>query len=370
MKEKIGSIIERKLVGGGVSYQAMVKIPGAKAAVKTFKDRAGAEDFLEKVRAEREKNVKAKEYRERWLTPLSPGKQADLNQEKWANEWLKETLKLYNESDRITNRFKQPMRTIIKFGGDMKLGELDKTWVRDYIKHARKQKTRTTEIFKWASIADHMKIISAAMNWRAEELDAKGAKLPFSLKMFPGDWEVKRTRRLSAEEERMVTRKLILKRKRSRSHWIRMFRLALHTAARLQELVLAEWSEFDLERRYWIIPAGHTKCGVERLVPLNKAALRALRVMKMARRPDSPRVFHLIGTAKSASNIFSKLTIQLGIPDLRFHDLRHEAISRMVLKQRHFSVFEIMSIVGHSSVEMLRRYTNLRGDELAAKLID
>lgn len=370
MKEKVGSIIERKLVRGGVSYQAMVKIPGRKAVVQTFKLREQAEEFLGKVQEERAKTAKAKAYRERWLTPMSPGEQADLNQEKWTNEWLKETLKLYNESDRITNRFKQPMRTIIKFGGDVKLGELDKAWVRNYIKHARKQKTRTKEIFKWASIADHMKIISAAMNWRAEEMDAKGARLPFSLKMFPVDWEVKRTRRLSIEEERRLLRRFMASRRRSRQHWIRMFRLALHTAARLQELVLAEWSEFDLERRYWIIPAGHTKCRKERLVPLNKAALRALRAMKLIKSKDSPRVFHLIRNSISASNVFSKITIDMGIADLRWHDLRHEAISRMVLKQRHLSVFEIMDIVGHSSIEMLKRYTNLRGDELAAKLID
>jgi integrase len=60
----------------------------------------------------------------------------------------------------------------------------------------------------------------------------------------------------------------------------------------------------------------------------------------------------------------------LGIKDLRFHDLRHEAISRIVLKQRHLSVFEIMKIVGHSSIEMLNRYANLRGEELSRKLID
>lgn len=370
MKDKVGSIIERKLVKGGVSYQAMVKIPGAKAAVQTFKDRAGAEEFIEKVRVERAKVAKAKQYREAWLTPLSSGQQADLNQEKWANQWLKETLRRYSESDRITNRFKQPMRTIIKFGGDMKLGELDRTWVRAYIKHARKQLTRTKEVYKWASIADHMKIISAAMNWLAEEMDAKGAHLPFSLKMFPGDWEVKRTRRLSKEEERRLLRRFMASRRRSRVHWIRMFRLALNTAARLQELVLAEWSEFDLERRYWIIPAHHTKCRKERLIPLNKAALRALKVMKMVQSPDSPRVFHLFRNSISASNVFSKITIDMGIGDLRFHDLRHEAISRMVLKQRQLSVFEIMNIVGHSSIEMLKRYTNLRGDELAAKLID
>lgn len=368
-----GSIIERARKDGTITYQAMVKIPGAKAAVRSFSDRDQASAFIEQVQKSRAKV--AKEWKERWVTPLSPGEQADRNQELWANEWLKTTLKLYYESDRITNRFKTPMRTIFKFGGDVKLGELDRKWVRAYIIFARKQKTRTKTPYKWASIADHLKVISAAMNWRAEEMEAKGAKLPFSLKMLPSDWEVKRERRLAPDEERRLVAALRARQnKRTHpdigKHLLRIFRLAINTAARMQELVLAEWSEFDLERRYWIIPAAHTKCKKARLVPLNKAALRVLKVMKLAQNPHSQRVFHAISTSKVLSNLFSKLTDHMGINDLRFHDLRHEAISRLVLKQRQLSVFEIMDIVGHSSIEMLKRYTNLRGDELAAKMID
>lgn len=363
----MGSIIERSKKDGSITYQAMVKIPGAKAAVRSFAKRELAQAFIDEVESAR--GTVAASRAARWVVPLSVEDQEAKNQEDWSNEWLKTTLKLYAESDRITNRFKQPMRTIIKFGGDVKLCELNRRWVRKYIAHARKQTTRTKEKYKWATIVDHMKIISAAMAWRAEEMEARGAKLPFSLRMIPSDWEVKRERRLEPGEEKTITLRLRTKRKRSARHWLRMVRLALSTAARLQELVLAEWSEFDLERRYWIIPAEHTKCGKTRLVPLDRQALRALRVMMLVKSPDSPRVFHMMGSPKSSSNIFSKTITELGIKDFRFHDLRHEAISRMVLKQRNLSVFEIMNIVGHSSIEMLKRYSNLRGDELAAKLI-
>lgn len=365
-----GSIIERQRKGGAISYQAMVKISGAKAAVRTFPDREQAQGFLDSVQAERAKTVKAKEYRERWFTPLSPGALADRNQELWANEWLKTTLTLYSKSDRIADRFRQPIRTVIKFGGDVKLGEIDRKWVRNYLKFARTQKTRTKTIYKWATIVNHMRIISAAMNWRAEEMEAQGVKFPFNFKMIPADWEVKRERRLAPGEERQIILELRKSHAKPAKHWVRMFRLAVNTAARLQELVLAEWSEFNLKGRYWTIPARHTKSGKSRSVPLNNEALRALRVMKLVRSQESDRIFHLIKNPKAAACFFSKLTRTMRIKDLRFHDLRHEAVSRIVLKQRLLSPVEILGIVGHSSIGMLQRYSNLRGDELAAKLIN
>ena len=176
MKTDVGSIIERPRKNGEISYQAMVKIPGAKAAVETFRDREGAEEFLAKLQVEREAAARMKRHRERWITPIPPGQQADLNQEKWANEWLNETLNLYGDCDRVSNRSKHPLNTIRKLAGDVKLGELDKKWVREFIKRARATKTRNKKGFKWNSIVCHMRIVSAAMNWRAEEMEAKGAE--------------------------------------------------------------------------------------------------------------------------------------------------------------------------------------------------
>ena len=51
---------------------------------------------------------------------------------------------------------------------------------------------------------------------------------------------------------------------------------------------------------------------------------------------------------------------------LRFHDLRHEAVSRLV--EAGLGDQEVAAISGHKSMQMLRRYTHLRAEDLVAKL--
>ncbi len=52
--------------------------------------------------------------------------------------------------------------------------------------------------------------------------------------------------------------------------------------------------------------------------------------------------------------------------DLRFHDLRHEAVSRFV--EAGLGDQEVATISGHKSMQMLKRYTHLRAEDLVAKL--
>ena len=54
------------------------------------------------------------------------------------------------------------------------------------------------------------------------------------------------------------------------------------------------------------------------------------------------------------------------ITGLRFHDLRHEAVSRLV--EAGLGDQEVAAISGHKSMQMLRRYTHLRAEDLVAKL--
>jgi integrase len=56
----------------------------------------------------------------------------------------------------------------------------------------------------------------------------------------------------------------------------------------------------------------------------------------------------------------------IGIADLRFHDLRHEAVSRLV--EAGLSDQEVAAISGHKSMQMLKRYTHLRAEDLVSKL--
>jgi integrase len=55
-----------------------------------------------------------------------------------------------------------------------------------------------------------------------------------------------------------------------------------------------------------------------------------------------------------------------GLKDFRFHDLRHEAVSRLV--EAGLGDQEVAAISGHKSMQMLRRYTHLRSEDLVARL--
>lgn len=52
--------------------------------------------------------------------------------------------------------------------------------------------------------------------------------------------------------------------------------------------------------------------------------------------------------------------------DLRFHDTRHEATSRLF--EKGLGIMEVASMTGHKSMTMLRRYTHIDAEILAAKL--
>jgi integrase len=56
-----------------------------------------------------------------------------------------------------------------------------------------------------------------------------------------------------------------------------------------------------------------------------------------------------------------------GIDDYRWHDLRHEALSRLA-ERGDLSVLELAAVSGHKTLQMLKRYTRLRAEDLARKL--
>ncbi|HSH29130.1 MAG TPA: tyrosine-type recombinase/integrase [Thiohalobacter sp.] len=58
--------------------------------------------------------------------------------------------------------------------------------------------------------------------------------------------------------------------------------------------------------------------------------------------------------------------VQAGLSDLRFHDLRHEATSRLF--EKGFNIMEVASITGHQYLKMLKRYTHMDARRLAERL--
>jgi integrase len=131
-------------------------------------------------------------------------------------------------------------------------------------------------------------------------------------------------------------------------------RFALETAVRRSELLSMSWVNTDLDRRIVMLP--DTKNGTKREVPLTTAALDI--IQKLPKRCD--RVFET--TDYSIRHGWDRLVKRAGIKDLRFHDLRHEAVSRLF--EAGLSIPEVALISGHKDYRMLARYTHLKADNL------
>jgi len=135
--------------------------------------------------------------------------------------------------------------------------------------------------------------------------------------------------------------------------------LAIETAMRRGELLSLIWENVDLERSVALLP--DTKNGTSRLVPLST---RAIETLKSLRDKNSGQVFGI--SKHHASKSFREACQKANIKNLRFHDLRHEATSRFF--EKGLNPMEVSSITGHKTLQMLKRYTHLKAEDLAKKL--
>ena len=179
-----------------------------------------------------------------------------------------------------------------------------------------------------------------------------------------------RERRLSQEEEQLLMNE-INQYSNPMLKWIVI--IALQTGMRLSEIVGIKKNQIDIERRVLILR--DTKNGDSRLVPLSKDATRAF-VEALANPATFQGKDELVfsgGISKSGVRkpyVFGKawnsILKKTGIHDFHFHDLRHEAVSRLV--EAGLSDMEVASISGHKNMQMLKRYTHLRTEQLLKKL--
>jgi integrase len=145
-----------------------------------------------------------------------------------------------------------------------------------------------------------------------------------------------------------------------RSIWmLPLVKLALETAMRRSELLGLRWEHIDLERRTIFLQL--TKNGTSRKVPLSTHAIQIL--TDMPRNLDG-RVFPV--THEVVSQAFNRARRQARVQDVRFHDLRHMAITRLAEKLPN--LIELSAVSGHKSLAMLKRYYHPNAAELARKL--
>ena len=152
--------------------------------------------------------------------------------------------------------------------------------------------------------------------------------------------------------------------------WI--VRLALETGMRSAEITTLRRNQIDLRRR--VVRLLETKNPSPRTVPLSSTAAAILHeaLANPIRPIDTDLVFFGEPGRDGQRRPYNfnkpwlKAKETAGLKELHFHDLRHEAVSRLV--EGGLSDQQVAAISGHKSMQMLKRYTHLRAEDLAEEL--
>ena len=168
-----------------------------------------------------------------------------------------------------------------------------------------------------------------------------------------------RERYLTDEEETRLLSVLVGR----RAHLRPIVVVALQTGMRQGEILGLKWAHVDFEQK--TIYVAHTKTGRPRRIPMSKPVEVEIRSLKDASADE--HVFSYAGTGLKLTTFrhaWEGACKQAGIFGLRFHDLRHTFATRLRAKGVH--EMDIMTLLGHTTLQMTSRYTHAMPQNLRA----
>ena len=234
-------------------------------------------------------------------------------------------------------------RTIAAHLGSYMIADINSELLASY-RDTRLQRVRP------ATVKHELGIILRALKFAVDE---KGIYLPSFPKITFPQVRNARNRRVSDDEIERLTSHI------SNPEINLLIKLALETGMRRGELLNIHWQDINWSAKTLIIPT--TKNGESREIPLTSKAMKAL---LMVSKRDIGALFAI--KPDSLSQAFNRACKKLNISDLRFHDLRHEATTRLF--ELGLNVIEVSTITGHKDLTMLNRYTHLKAEKLSEKL--
>ena len=206
-----------------------------------------------------------------------------------------------------------------------------------------------------------LSILSSAINTAIIDWGIPIPSNPVAMTRIP-KYDDSRDRRLKdGEEEKLLAI--------AKPVYRRAIIIAVETAIRRGELLNIRKSHINFDKQTLHIP--ETKTDTPRTIPLSTRAIKALKdqiksisdanVVQMER---DPKLFSM--SAPMFRHEIHKYRVKLDMEDWRFHDLRHEATSRLF--ERGLNVMEVALVTGHQDLRMLKRYTHLRAEDLVERL--
>ena len=315
----------------GGKYHAQIRKSGYPSITQTFSSLSIAKRWATATEADMERNL--------YVAP------ADGTLGELLDRYEKEISPLHKSHEIEAYRLK----TLKKHLGNQRVATLTSTVIAKY----RDGRLKTVSP---ASLKRELVILSSVLNTAIKEwgfnIDNPVAKV--SVPKFNNA----RDRRLEVgEEEKLLTATGELR---------RIIILALETGMRRGEILRIKKSHIDLARRTLLIPL--TKTDTPRTIPLSSRAIATLREQSRA----SDNVISIEETtlfsytARGLSGAFLRLCKKYELDNLHFHDLRHEATSRLF--EKGLNPVEVATITGHKDTRMLMRYTHLRAEDLVRRL--
>jgi len=317
----MGSIRKR-----GDSYHAQVRLKGWQSFTKTFPSRKLAKLWIEKTESQLREHPAKTCFRE------------DLTLKEACNRYAIEISANHKgrsvETARLRFLAKGPL-------GELRLRYISSSQIKMYFQ------MRQINV-KEATIRKEFILLRRVFSTAIESWNISIASDPMKQLKVPKDSK-NRERRISCEEwERILTvvggmRNPIIK---------AVIQFAYETGMRRSELLKLKWD--DLGSKICILR--DTKNGSNRTIPLSGNAMQILESLERT----SERIFPISGNAIRLS--WERIVKKAEINDLRFHDMRHEAISRFF--EMGMSIAEVQVISGHKDVRQLFRYTHIRPETI------
>ena len=315
----------------GNSWNAQVRISGWRSFTKTFQTKLDAKQWIVNL----EKELKSKPLPEKNIKNL---KLKDL-----FNKYKFEILPKLKSHKIVTYKLNFLSRLWL---GEIIVVNLTKGHLEQFCKDRKlvvKDGTIKSELMLIKRI---VKIATDKWNYGIPFNAFYGIELPSPHKP--------RNRRATQEELSI----LIAHANKQRNTYIStIIQFAVETGMRRSEILKLKWIDVNLKTR--IASLYDTKNGDERHIPLTKTAVQLLSNLTQL----SDFVFPI--SANCLRLAWERCRKKSNIKGLRFHDLRHEAVSRYF--EMGLSVPEVALISGHKDVRQLFRYTHLKPESLIAK---
>ena len=263
------------------------------------------------------------------------------------DRYSKEVTPLKKSSERELSRLKN----LNSFFGSFTLARLQSSMVAQY------RDERLNEGLSGSTVVKDLNTLSHIVDTAIKEWNCHISFNPVKNIRRPKP-NPSRTRRLYPYEEQKLLAVC-------REHSLMMEAIvvfAIETGMRLGEMINLQWKDVDLSKS--IATLHTTKNGELRQVPLSSKAKDVLN--QLPRHIERQFVFWRWKTPSGFEASWQRVIKRSSLVDFRFHDLRHEATSRLF--EKGLSVMEVSAITGHKTLQMLKRYTHLDAEDIVQKL--